>query len=129
MHGLLALVGGGVPLLESKVDAASEIVSQGLIDTGRRAGGRKSAEERKGLIGLASLERMVGVNEGIVAASRCRGGGESEKGNGRRNCRENSSRQNSEGQTPRCGWQQDHRTTLMGTPSCKGSPLVVPVAT
>ena len=25
--------------------------------------------------------------------------------------------------------QPDHRTTLMGAPSCKGSPLVVPVAT
>ena len=113
---LLALGYGGIPLFECKAHAALQVVR--LCLAGAR--GWKGVEQSKGLVRLTGLQCEVGLGQGL---GQWRFGGLRGRCNAH-DCRQQPCRQS----THRKG-QPPHRTTLIGMPTCKGSPLVVPVAT
>jgi len=113
---LFAVVGRSIKLLQGELNAAFEVVGLGLAS---RPGQRIEQSQR--LVCLASLQGCVGLGELRAVAALLR-----RDRSGQDRCK-TQPRQAQPGQ--RASQRYPHRTTLMGIPSCKGCPLVEPVAT
>ena len=134
LNRLLALAYGGVPLLKHKAHAALHVGGLGRAGVGLR----KGPEQSERLVRLTGLQGRIGLGKRGRQFSMGRVGLSGRRGHQR--CR-----QQGRGQSP-CRQPQQHDRvagvgvrrlavigihflTVMGMPSCKGSPLVVPVAT
>ena len=107
-----------IPLLQGIVHPAGQI----LRISHRGAALREGTEQRQRFIRLAGLQGLIGLGKRL--GCRClRGPRDGSHGREQPHSESTGYRAQSDCRTTL------HGTTLIGTPSCKGCPVVVPVAT